>query len=186
MSAKRADKAAKQSAGENTLKVLALEWHATKVSGWSKSHAETTLERLGNNVFPWLGERALTGIEAPELLATLRRIESRGAIDTAHRGKAVVSNVFRFAIATGRAIRNPAADVGVALKTTVKGHHPAITEPKRFAQMLRDIGTYSGSIITRAVLQIHALIEHQLVLATRNVRDFLGCGVQIVNPFDAL
>jgi integrase len=157
MTAKRANKAAKQSAGENTFKVLALEWHATKVDGWSKIHAETTLERLEKNVFPWLGDRALTGIEAPELLATLRRIESRGAIDTTHRVKSIVSTVFRYAIATGRAIRNPAADVGVALKTTVKGHHPAITEPKRFAAMLRDIDAYSGSVITRALLQIHAL-----------------------------
>jgi integrase len=68
-----------------------------------------------------------------------------------------MSTVFRYAIATGRAIRNPAADVGVALKTTVKGHHPAIVEPKRFAQMMRDIYVYSGSNITRAALQIHAL-----------------------------
>ena len=157
MAAKRANKAEKQSAGENTFKVLALEWHATKVGGWSKVHAETTMERLEKNVFPWLGDRALTSIEAPELLATLRRIESRGAIDTTHRVKSIVSTVFRYAIATGRAVRNPAADVGVALKTTVKGHHPAITEPKRFAQMLRDIDTYSGSVITRAALQIHAL-----------------------------
>jgi integrase len=68
-----------------------------------------------------------------------------------------MSTVFRYAIATGRAVRNPAADVGVALKTTVKGHHPAITEPKRFAQMMRDIYAYSGSNITRAAVQIHAL-----------------------------
>ena len=155
--AKQTEKAAKLAAGGNTFKALALEWHGTKVSGWSKSHADTTMERMEKNIFPWLGNRPLTDIEAPEVLTTLRRIESRGAIDTTHRVKYIVSTVFKYAIATGRAIRNPAADVGVALKTTVKGHHPAITEPKRFAQMMRDIYAYSGSNITRAAVQIHAL-----------------------------
>ena len=155
--AKRVEKAARLAEGENTFKALALDWHGTKKSGWSKTHTDTTLERMEKNLFPWLGARPLAEIEAPEILTTLRRIESRGAIDTTHRVKSILSNVFRYAIATGRAVRNPAADVGVALKTTVKGHHPAITEPKRFAQLLRDIYTYSGSNITRAALQIHAL-----------------------------
>ncbi len=157
MEGKRVEKAAKLSAGGNTFKALALEWHETKAGGWSVAHRDTTMERMEKNLFPWLGNRPLTEIEAPELLATLRRIEARGAIDTTHRVKSIMDNVFRFAIATGRAVRNPAADVGVALKTTVKGHHPAITEPKRFAQMLRDIYAYSGSYIARAALQIHAL-----------------------------
>ena len=155
--AKRLEKAAKKQAGGNTFEAIALEWHCTKVSGWSITHAETTMERMKKNVLPWIGKRPLTSIEAPEVLTTLRRIESRGAIDTTHRVKSIISNVFRYAIATGRAVRNPASDVGVALKTTVKGHHPAITEPKRFAQMLRDIDVYSGSNITRAALKIHAL-----------------------------
>ncbi len=155
--AKRIEKAANLATSANTFKAIALEWHGTKVSGWSTTHAETTMERMEKNIFPWLGTRPLTEIEAPEILMTLRRIESRGAIDTTHRVKSIVSTVFRYAIATGRAVRNPAADVGVALKTTVKGHHPAIVEPKRFAQMLRDIYAYSGSTITRAALQIHAL-----------------------------
>ena len=157
MQAKRESKAAKLTAGANTFEVIAREWHHTKSSGWSVSHIDTTMERMVKNLFPWLGARPLTDIEAPELLETLRRIESRGAIDTTHRVKSILDNVFRYAIATGRAVRNPAADVGVALKTTVKGHHPAVTEPKRFAQMLRDIYAYSGSNITRAALQIHAL-----------------------------
>jgi len=155
--AKRVEKAAKLAAGENTFKAIAMEWYGTKKGGWSTTHADTTMERMEKNLFPWLGTHSLTEIEAPEILTTLRRIEARGAIDTTHRVKAITNSVFRFAIATGRAVRNPAADVGVALKTTVKGHHPAITEPKRFAQMMRDIYAYSGSNITRAAVQIHAL-----------------------------
>jgi len=154
---RRVKKATAHVAEVNTFKMIALEWHGTKKSGWSTAHAETTMERMEKNLFPWLGARPLTEIEAPELLITLRRIEARGAIDTTHRVRSIMNTVFRYAIATGRAVRNPAADVGVALKTTVKGHHPAITEPKRFAQMLRDIYAYSGSNITRAAVQIHAL-----------------------------
>ena len=155
--AKREERAAKFAESENTFKAIALEWHATKANSWSETHSDTTMDRMVKNIFPWLGARLITSIEAPEILATLRRIESRGAIDTTHRVKSILSTVFRYAIATGRAIRNPAADVGVALKTSVKRHHPAITDPIRFAQLLRDIDTYSGSNITRAALQIHAL-----------------------------
>lgn len=159
---KRNEKVARLTAAENTFKAIALEWYGSKASSWSTSHAKTTIERMEKNIFPWLGARQLTDIEAPEVLATLRRIEARGAIDTTHRIKSIMSTVFRYAIATGRAIRNPAADVGLALKTTVKGHHPAIVEPKRFAQMMRDIYAYSGSNITRAALQIHALTFQRL------------------------
>ncbi len=157
MTAKREARAAKLAEVQNTFKAMAMEWYGTKKGGWSTTHTDTTLERMEKNLFPWLGSRAITEIESPEVLATLRRIEARGAIDTTHRVKAITNSVFRYAIATGRAVRNPAADVGVALKTTVKGHHPAIVEPKRFAQMLRDIYSYSGSNITRAAVQIHAL-----------------------------
>lgn len=154
---KRIEKTARLLAVDNTFKAIALEWFDSKAGGWSASHAEKTKDRMEKNIFPWLGDRQLTEIEAPEVLATLRRIEARGAIDTTHRIKSIMSTVFRYAIATGRAMRNPAADVGVALKTTVKGHHSAITEPKRFAQLMRDVHTYSGSNITRAAMQIHAL-----------------------------
>lgn len=154
---KRVEKAAVISANANTLEVIAREWLAAKASGWSEDHADTTLERMEKNLFPWLGKRPLVDIEAPEVLSTLRRIEARGAIDTTHRVKSILDNVFRFAIATGRATRNPAADVGVALQTTVKGHHPAITDAQRFGQMMRDIETYTGSYITRAALKISAL-----------------------------
>jgi hypothetical protein len=76
--AKKVEKAAMMTANASTLGVIALEWLATKEGGWSPSHAETTLERMEKNLFPWLGNRPLTDIEAPEILVTLRRIEARG------------------------------------------------------------------------------------------------------------
>ena len=157
IAAKSNKKAAQATAAANTFEGIAREWHSTKSSGWSKTHTETTMERMEKNLFPWLGAKPITSITPPQVLETLRRIEQRGAIDTTHRVKAITNSVFMFAIATGRAIFNPAASMGEALKTTVKGHHPAIVEPQRFGQLLRDIHTYTGSNITRAALQIHAL-----------------------------
>jgi integrase len=155
--AKRDVKAKLIANSTNSFRAVALEWFGTKKAGWSKTHANTTIERMEKNIFPWLGDRSIAEIEAPEILSTLRRIESRGAIDTTHRIKSILNTVFRYAIATGRAARNPAADVGVALKTKVQGHHPAITDPIRFGQLLRDIYTYSGSFVTKSALQMHAL-----------------------------
>lgn len=157
MEEKHSVKHSKKNSAENTFKVLALEWHQTKASGWSPVHTKTVLERMEKNLFPWIGNKSLTAIEAPELVATLRRIEGRGAIETAQKTRTILNAVFRYAIATGRATRNPAADVGVAMKSSVAGHHAAITDPKRFGQMLRDIYTYSGSNIARAALKIHTL-----------------------------
>lgn len=155
---RKVKKAVANVSAENTFEAIALEWHKTRVSGWSQTHADTTMERMKKNLLPWLGSRPLKDLEPPELLATLRRIESRGAIDTTHRCQNILSMVFRFAIATGRATRNPAADIGDGLKTAVKGHHAAVVDPARLGQMLRDIDAYSGSNITRAALQIHATV----------------------------
>ncbi len=112
---------------------------------------------MTSNLFPWIGKRPLIDLMSPELLATLRRVEGHGAIDTTHRVHGIMSEVFRFAIATGSAETNPAADLGTGLKTAVKGHRPAVVDPTRFAAMLRDADAYGGSHITRAALHIHAL-----------------------------
>jgi integrase len=155
--ARKAEKITRHIASANTFEAIALEWHGVKKSGWSTSHADTTIERLKRDLMPWLGHRPLGELTPPEVLATLKRIEGRGTIETARRCRGYVSQIFDFAIATGRADTNPAKSLNAALKTAVGGKHPAIVEPKRFGQMLRDIYTYSGSNITRAALQIHAL-----------------------------
>ena len=144
-------------AADDTFEAIALEWHETKMTGWSAVHAKTIMERMTANLFPWLGRRPLAELQAPELLATLRRIESRGAVETTHRCKSIMSMVFEYAVATGRATRNPAADLRSALKTTVSGHHAAIVDPVRVGQLMRDIDTWTGSLITKSVLQISAL-----------------------------
>lgn len=154
---RKAKKLSVQVATANTFEHLALEWHSAKKSGWSTSHTDTCLERMKRDLFPWLGARPLTELTPPEILSVLKRVEGRGSIESAHRCKGIVSQVFDYAIATGRSDTNPAQALGAALKSKVGGNHPAIVEPGRFGQLLRDIDAYGGSPTTQAALKIHAL-----------------------------
>lgn len=87
---------------ENTFEAIAREWFGLFSKQWVAAHADKIMRRLELNVFPWIGTRPVKAITAPELLAVLRRVESRGANETAHRALQVCGRVFRFAVATGR------------------------------------------------------------------------------------
>lgn len=102
--------------------------------------------------------RTIGEITAPELLAVLRKIETRGTLETAHRVHQTCSRVFRYGVATGRGERDPAADLRGALPPVKETHHASITDPKRIGDLLRAIDGYDGSPITRAGLQLAALL----------------------------
>lgn len=142
-----------------SLEAVAREWletvHAAKVSD---GHAERTRLRLEQDVFPWLGRAPLASVTAPMLLECLRRVEARGAIETAHRIKQACGQVFRYGIATGACERNPAADLRDALKPVVVKHHAAITDPKRAGELLRAVADYQGHPVTRAALALAPLL----------------------------
>ena len=142
-----------------SFEAVACEWldtvHGAKVSD---GHAERTRIRLEQDVFPWLGRRPLDAIEPPELLACLRRVEARGAIETAHRVKYACGQVFTYGIATGQCKRNAAADLRDALQPVRVTHHAAITDPKRVGELLRAIAGYRGHAVTRTALQLAPLV----------------------------
>jgi len=142
-----------------SFEAVAREWlvtiHQAKVS---EGHAERTKIRFENDVFPWLGSRPIGEIEAPELLVALRKIEARGAIETAHRAKDACGQVFRFGIAAGYCTRNPAADLREAQQPVPTRHHAAIVDPKRAGGLLRDMLEYQGHPVTRAALALSALL----------------------------
>jgi integrase len=148
---------------------IAREWwgvmHSAKVS---EGHAERTLIRLQNDVFPFIGARPIAEIEAPDLLAVLRKIEARGAIETAHRAKDACGQVFRYGIAAGLYTRNPAADLREALKPVPSRHHAAIVDSKRAGELLRAMVAYQGHPLTRAALTLSAL----LMLRPGELRQF--------------
>ncbi|RQW83017.1 MAG: DUF4102 domain-containing protein [Geobacter sp.] len=155
---KKALKAATIAETENSFEVVAREWHAKFSATWSPSHSETTLRRLQSDVFPVIGPGAIAEIKPPEVLAMLRRIESRGALETAHRIRTICGQVFRYAVATGRAERDCTADLKGALPPYKKGHLAAITDPKGVAPLLRDIDGYQGSFVVKCAMQLAPLV----------------------------
>jgi hypothetical protein len=91
----------------NSFEVVAREWFAKHSIHWAADHANRTFRRLERDVFPWIGEKPITGVTAPELLSVIQRIENRGTLETAHRALGNCGQVFRYAIATGCAVRDP-------------------------------------------------------------------------------
>lgn len=158
-SKRKAEKSSKAELAANSFEAVAREWHLTiHTAKVSEGHAARTLVRLEQDVFPWIGPDPIASIRAPKLLETLRRIEARGAIETAHRALQACGQVFRYAVATGRAERNPAADIQGALQPVIVKHMPAITDPKRVGELLRSIHGYEGLPVTRAALQLAPLV----------------------------
>ena len=153
-------KAQKQSSIQETetFEVIAREWHDRFKSTWSEGHAATIMDRMERDLFPWIGKRPVAEIKAPELLAAMRRVESRGALETAHRIRTIAGQVFRYAVATGRAERDISVDLKGALPQPQEKHRAAITEPAEVGKLLRAIDDYSGSFVVKCALKIAPLV----------------------------
>jgi integrase len=152
-------KAQKQAGTEETttFEVVAREWHTKFTPSWAASHAYTTKSRMERDLFPWIGKRPISEIKAPELLGALRRVESRGALESARRLKIIAGQVFRYAVATGRAERDPSGDLRGALAPPQERHHAAITDPKDVAPLLRAIDGYQGHFVVKCALRLAPL-----------------------------
>ena len=137
---------------------VAREWFAKFSAEWAPSHADKIIRRLERDIFPWIGKRPIAGVSAPDLLAVLRRIEDRGALETAHRTHHNCGQIFRYAIATGRAERDPSPDLRGALPAVKQTHHAAITEPKAIGGLLRAIDAYQGFLVTKCALRLAPLV----------------------------
>lgn len=138
--------------------MVAREWHAKHLPSWANKHAETIIRRLELNVFPWLGGKPIADITAPQLLQVIRRIEERGALETAHRVLGCCGQVLRYAIATGRAERDPSGDLPGALPPTKSQHFAAVTEPDQIAAVLGAIDGYEGTLPVRCALRLAPLV----------------------------
>ncbi|MBM4298416.1 MAG: DUF4102 domain-containing protein [Deltaproteobacteria bacterium] len=154
--ARKAERAAQ--AGAESFEAIAREWHAKFSPGWESSTSDRILRRLVKDLFPWLGKRPIADIKAPELLAALRRIESRGAIESTHRAMQTCGQVFRYAVATGRAERDPTGDLRGSLPRLKVKHHASIVEPKLIAELLRVIDGYQGYFATKCALRLAPLV----------------------------
>ena len=161
--ARKEEKAAKGEASTNNFEAVAREWFASWAADKAESHSRNVKSRLENYVFPLIGARPVAEINAPEVLAVLRRLETMGFAESAHRVKTVISQVMRYAIATGKRIeRDPCPDLKGALQTRPPRHMPTLTKPTDVAALLRAIDGYQAtphaSIITCAALKLSPLL----------------------------
>ena len=150
---KKAQKEAETEETE-TFEVIAREWYGKFVNTWSNGHATTIMGRMQRDLFPWIGKRPIAAIKAPELLAVLRRVEGRGALESTHRIKTIAGQVLRYAVATGRAERDPTGDLRGAIPQPKVKHHAAITDPKEVAPLLRAIEGYQGHYVVKCALRL--------------------------------
>jgi integrase len=157
---RQAQKAAEVARTESTFEAIAQEWFKRFSPGWAASHSKVVIGRLEKYVFPMLGKRPIVEITAPELLAVIRNIEALGALATAHRTKSICGQVFRYAISTGRADRDPSADLKGSLPSPQGGHFAAITNPQRLGEILRMFDAYKGraSLTVSCALRLMPLV----------------------------
>jgi integrase len=155
--ARRAAKRSRTDAAANAFGDIADEWLSKRKHLAASTHAKVRWV-LDDKLLPWLKSRPVSEISPPELLGVLRRIEAAGAHETARKAKEVASGVFRYAIATGRAQRDPTQDLRGALTTARTRHHAAITDPAKVGELLRDIEGYQGTFTVRCALRLAPLV----------------------------
>lgn len=156
--AKKAKKLTQTEAQLNNFETLALEWHKQQAANWSESYTNKVLRAIQRDLLPYLGTLPLDDITPPQLLAVLRRVESRGATESAHRIKQVAGQIFRYGVATGRAQRDITPDLKGALSTHQTQHFPAITEPDKVGKLLRLLDGYEGTSTVRAAMKLAPLV----------------------------
>jgi integrase len=142
----------------NSFEAIAREWHAKYSTSWAASHANKIIRRFELYIFPWLGGRPIADIMPKELLSILRKIETKGILETAHRAQQNCGQVFRYAIATGRAERDPSTDLRGALAPAKRGRMATITDPKKIGELLRAIDGYEGSLKAQCALRLAPLV----------------------------
>lgn len=155
---KRAKKLAQVLDSDNTFRSVAHEWLAKEAPHWAEGHTSRVKRILERDLLPHLGDRQANAITSPELLACLRRVEARGAVETAHRVKQVAGQVMRYAVATGRAERDPSADLKGALATPKTTHMAAVTDPKELGKLLVMLDDYHGTPEVAAALKLAPML----------------------------
>jgi integrase len=155
--AKRATKRAARLANDNTFEAIAREWLENQRKRLAARYLALLLARLEADVFPQIGSRPIAAIDAPELLEILRKVEGRGVIETALRLRQLCGQVFRYAIVTGRAQRDPSADLRGALKSPGRPHGHKAMSLDEVPIFIHALGTYDGDPRTRFALRLMIL-----------------------------
>ncbi len=155
---KKAIKEAQRSEVNDTFQTIAKEWHETRTSDFTEKHRGTVMYRMEKYIFPFIGGEHIARMEAPDILAVVKPLEHKGQNETARRILQIISQVYRYAVVTGRAKRNPATDLHGALRPRKVVHRAAITEPAKVAQLLRNCDSYEGYFPIICALRLAPLV----------------------------
>lgn len=156
--AKKLEKLTGAAIAANTVEAVALEWMENNRPNWSETHYTRESRNIRKDLVPWLGKRPIGQVTPPELLAVIRKVEDRGALDVAHRVLITASGVWAYAIATGRSDRNICLDIKGALKPHLRKNLPALVEPKDVGELLRACHGYKGGPVVRTALQLAPIL----------------------------
>ncbi len=156
---RKAQKAAKRNAAKSAFEEVALEWYSKRAKSWAPSNADKILGRLKKDAFPWLGNKPVGALTREEILTCLRRVEERGAVETARRVRQYIHSVFEYAIETGRGgvQVNPTPRPN-ALASPEPGKFASISEPRGVGELIRALRSCQGSQVTRVALQLAPLL----------------------------
>ena len=155
---RKAQKAARADSLSNSFEVVTREWFAKYSATWVANHSNRIIRLFERDIFPWIGERPIADITVPEVLSVVRRIESRGALETAHRALGNCGQIFRYGLATARATTDPTSALRGALPPVKGEHFAATTDPKQFAAILRAMDGYNGTPAVSSALRLAPLL----------------------------
>ncbi|MGH8491958.1 MAG: tyrosine-type recombinase/integrase [Moraxellaceae bacterium] len=156
--ARKAQKTILNGTAKNRLEVITADFLAMKKMEWDPAYFSKVEARLKKDALPALGNMPITDIKAPDILCALRKVQDRGHIESAHRIKEVLSQIFRFAIASGLADKNPIPDLAGALCRAKEKHMAAITDPEQAGDLLRQIDAYQGTFPVICALKLAPLV----------------------------
>lgn len=155
---RKAKKASRKGSAANSFEVIAREWATSHMKNKAESHKNKVLRRFELYLFPWIGSNPIADITAPQILEVLRRIEKRGILETAHRTLQTAGQVFRYAVQTGRTLRDVTVDLKGALPPTTTKHMAAFTEPADVADLLNAIDSFKGTVTVQCALRLAPLV----------------------------
>lgn len=155
---KKAQKASRLDRAANSFEVVARRWHGKGEAKWSESYSKKVMQMLERDLFPWLGNKPVADLEAPEFLAVARRLEARNLVDAAHRAIQLCGQVMRFSVAEGLATRDPVGDLRGALESAKKVHMASVTDPDRVGEILRMFESFKGSYQVMQALKLAPLV----------------------------
>lgn len=142
----------------NNFELVAREWWQSYMKGKAESHKQKVIRRFELYLFPWIGNKPIASITAPQVLEVIKRIEKLNKLETAHRTLQAAGQVFRYAVQNGFTIRDVTADLKGALPPTRVKHMAAFTEPKEIAELLRAIDGFSGTLTVQCALRLSPLV----------------------------